>query len=336
VIALTGDASARRFFRLELAEGGSLVAMAFDEPIDPETHPQLAVGRYLESLAVPVPHLEAAFPEAGLLLYEDLGDCLLQDLALTSLGQSPAVSGSLVSPPLGDPRVIGSIDGDAPAREVLRLYREAIELLSILQGPGTRGVPDGHPCSASALDRDRFLFELEFFREHYVERLRGLRLDSQELQCLRDFFDHTGREASAPPRVLCHRDFHSRNLMVKDARIRVVDFQDARMGPVAYDLASLVRDCYVVLPSRMREVLIEAFLERTEAATSVASFRESLDLVSLQRHLKAIGTFACQALAGKARYLASIAPAWDYVFDEIGRLPALSDAQPVLKRIAGR
>ena len=126
---------------------------------------------------------------------------------------------------------------------------------------GTRTLPPGHPSSATALDADRFLFELHFFREHYIEGLRGLRFGPRETMELDRFFRSLAEEAAAPPKVLCHRDFHSRNLMVQTGRLRLVDFQDARLGPVPYDLASLLRDSYIVLPEKTREGLFEAFLE---------------------------------------------------------------------------
>jgi len=122
---------------------------------------------------------------------------------------------------------------------------------------------------------------------------------------------------------------------VKDGRIRVVDFQDARLGPAAYDLASLLRDSYVVLPVRLREEMLDLFLERIGGDTLRSRFLESFDVVALQRNLKAIGTFAYQAtVLGRNRYLDSVPATWEYVRDEISRLPAYRGAASLLERIA--
>src|SRR6185295_11569519 len=103
------------------------------------------------------------------------------------------------------------------------------------------------------------------FREHYVEGFRDLGLGPRESSTLDAFLAALAREAAAPPRVLCHRDFHSRNLLVQGDRLRLVDFQDARLGPVAYDLASLLRDSYVDVPADLQEALFAAFLVENAA-----------------------------------------------------------------------
>lgn len=305
----------------------SFIAMALDRAIDSDDHPQLATGCFLEAIGFPVPRLEAAFPESGLLFYEDLGDTLLQDLARDVYGDAP--------PPPTPDRASPSERAGANAAEVDRLYLEAVRLILILQGSGTRTLPSDHPSARSALDRARLLFELEFFREHYVERLRGIRLDPAEARDLTALFEVLAAAAASPPHVLCHRDYHSRNLLIKEGRVRVVDFQDARLGPVTYDLVSLVRDSYVVVPEAVRSRLIAAFLEACEAPMEEQRFRESFDTVALQRNLKAIGTFAYQsAVLGKDRYLPSIPTTWTYVFDELGRLPGFAGADSLLARLA--
>lgn len=316
---LAGDASTRRFFRLHPASGESLVAMVFEEPIDPATHPQVLVGRYLESIGFPVPRLVAATPEAGILLYEDLGDLLLQ------------VAGA-----------------DRPVMRMGRLYLEAVNLIVRLQQEGTTNLPPDNPAARSALDKDRFLIELDVFRRHYIEGLRGMRLDPEESGVLQDFFTSLAEAASAPPWVLCHRDFHSRNLLVFEGRLRVIDFQDARLGHPAYDLVSLLRDSYVVLDPRLREQLIEDFVETSLRLSEgfggggigprgLAAFRRDFDIAALQRNLKAIGTFAHQsAVRGKNDYLPYIPPTWDYIFETLSRLPQWEEAGVILERASGR
>jgi aminoglycoside/choline kinase family phosphotransferase len=99
--------------------------------------------------------------------------------------------------------------------------------------------------------------------------------------------------------VLCHRDYHSRNLMLRDGSLYIIDFQDARMGPDTYDLVSLLRDSYVDINDRELDDLIAYFLalKRSDDARAAADeFRRRFDLMALQRNLKALGTFGYQTV----------------------------------------
>jgi len=97
--------------------------------------------------------------------------------------------------------------------------------------------------------------------------------------------------------VLCHRDYHSRNLMLHDGRLCIIDFQDARLGPDTYDLVSLLRDSYLDLPEQVVEELIAYFLALGGRTADHAEFRRRFDLMALQRNLKALGTFGYQTIA---------------------------------------
>jgi len=104
-------------------------------------------------------------------------------------------------------------------------------------------------------------------------------------------------ELAAEPRVLCHRDYHSRNLMLHEGSLYIIDFQDARMGPDTYDLASLLRDSYVDITDRELDELIAYFLalkQRDGEGVSGEEYRRRFDVMALQRNLKALGTFGYQ------------------------------------------
>src|SRR6185295_6505679 len=103
---------------------------------------------------------------------------------------------------------------------------------------------------------------------------------------------------AAEPRVLCHRDYHSRNLMVRGRELYIIDFQDARQGPDTYDLVSLLRDSYVDLADGVVNDLIAYFLAITQRPPGPAGeFRRRFDLMALQRNLKALGTFGFQTMS---------------------------------------
>jgi N-acetylmuramate 1-kinase len=138
------------------------------------------------------------------------------------------------------------------------------------------------------------------------------------------------------PRVLTHRDYHSRNLMLCQGRLRVIDFQDARLGPCQYDLASLLYDSYVVLPPDLREELLTYYLEgktvRDGHALDRDAFAEVFDYMCLQRHLKALGTFAFQAAVKHTRrYVAAIPPTLSYVRTNLARHPELRRLNDLLE-----
>ncbi len=104
------------------------------------------------------------------------------------------------------------------------------------------------------------------------------------------------RELAAEPPVLCHRDYHSRNLMLNEGQLYMIDFQDARMGPDTYDLVSLLRDSYVDLPEQTVEELVAYFLA-LKGAPDEPDFRRRFNVMALQRNLKALGTFGYQTTA---------------------------------------
>ena len=106
---------------------------------------------------------------------------------------------------------------------------------------------------------------------------------------LSEGFHRLSQEIASWPRVLCHRDFHSRNLMLHRERLFWIDFQDARMGPATYDLVSLLRDAYVDVPEEMSEALAEQFRQRAVPGEAREVFRRRFELMALQRNLKALG-----------------------------------------------
>lgn len=281
--ALAGDASDRSFFRIHAPELSSLVAVVHPEPFDLEELPYFQVGRFLREIGARVPAILSSYPGEGILLVQDLGD----DTMLEVLGRS------------GDPE-----------RE--DLYREAVRTILLLQEEGTRSLTPDLPSSRTALDRNRLLFELRFFSEHYIGGLLDSPLGAEQEDRLDAWFQELAETVSGYERVLCHRDFHSRNLMVREGRLWMVDFQDARIGPYTYDLASVLSDSYVDLQEELIEEMLDLYVkERGESpgreALRPSRFREEYEMTCLQRNIKALGTFAYQAVVKKnRRYLEDV------------------------------
>ena len=267
VVPLTGDASDRRYFRLIEPDGQTSVLAAYPAAFD-DTLPFLNVTRLLAQMPVPVPDIRDEAPDLGLLLLEDLGDVTLQ----AHLGL-------------------------ASTEEHGQLYREAVRLIAALQRRGAALASDVFLPYGVAFDEAKLGWEMEFFLKHYLLGYRGVPLDDATLDAIRVELRLLVERLAAEERVLCHRDYHSRNLMLHRQQLYLIDYQDARLGPDTYDLASLLRDSYVDLSDSMVNWLLAYFLALTGRPDSEAAFRERFDLMSLQRNLKALGTFGYQTLA---------------------------------------
>ena len=262
VVPLTGDASDRRYFRVLRRKARPIVVALHAGPIDFDAMPFVRVARLLAAVPLPVPRILHHSNELGVLALEDLGDVTLQ----AHLG--------VATPP-----------------EHAALYREAVSLIVRMQQRGEALRSDDYPPYRIAFDVEKLTWELEFFVKHYLCAYKGATLSDEERDLLRREWSAIVEELSAEQRVLCHRDYHSRNLMLHRGQLYMIDFQDARMGPDSYDLVSLLRDAYVDLTAQQVDELIAFFLAKKGAAGEDQEFRRRFDLMAVQRNLKALGTF---------------------------------------------
>ncbi|HEY6476584.1 MAG TPA: phosphotransferase [Polyangia bacterium] len=277
VQTMAGDASTRRYHRVRI-DGGrphSVVVMELpDEPmksdeatapgLGPPELPFLNIQRYLAAGGYPVPRVYRADLPRGLVALEDLGD-----------------------------RTFESAVKDASASERGRYYRAAIAQIVALQRLGDRGSDPGCVAFSRRFDESLLRWELEHFKEWYLEAERGVKLDARETEALGAAFDWLASELAAAPTTLVHRDFQSRNLMVLgdvSPELKVIDFQDALLGTRAYDLVALLRDSYVVLTTDEVDSLVGEFVTQAGVADPRA-FRRQFLLQTLQRKLKDVGRF---------------------------------------------
>ena len=274
---LAGDASDRRFARIIPPKNQTSILVVHNDSIDPTQLPMLQVTELFRKLPVSVPKIHDVVPELGIVVVEDLGDTTLES----------AVSNSTTE-------------------QRRRYYQEAVNIIVTIQRDSQRASTTDNIAFTVALDFDKLLFELNFFVEHFLINYLGRRVPRNVQERLDDEFQKLASEMSQEPRVLCHRDFHSRNLMVHKSRLYVIDLQDARMGPDTYDLASLLRDSYMELPTAEIEQLL-ALYSQLMNISDASAFRDRFIRASLQRNLKALGTFGYQTtLKGKTRYLKAI------------------------------
>ena len=274
---LAGDASDRRFARVIPPKSRTSILVVHNHSIDPTELPMVQVTELFRKLSVNVPTIHSITPELGIVVLEDLGDTTLE---------------SAVSKSTNEQRT--------------SYYQEAVNIIGSIQRGSRHSSKTENIAFSVAFDFDKLLFELNFFVRHFLVDHLGCRVPRKTQEHLDTEFQKLASEMSKEPRVLCHRDFHSRNLMVHKGRLYVIDLQDARMGPDTYDLASLLRDSYMELPTEEVEQLLGLYSQLMNVSDTTA-FRERFIRTSLQRNLKALGTFGYQiAVKGKTRYLEAI------------------------------
>jgi N-acetylmuramate 1-kinase len=262
VLPLTGDASDRRYFRVLLKKAKPIVLALHQGPIEFAAMPFVAIAKLLAEVPLPVPRILHHSDHLGVLALEDLGDVTLQAHL-----------------------------GAATASEHAALYRQAVGFIARMQQRGEALRSDAYPPYRIAFDVEKLTWELEFFVKHYLLAYKGVAPSDAERDALRAEWSAIVEELASEPRVLCHRDYHSRNLMLHQESLYIIDFQDARMGPDTYDLVSLLRDSYVDLTPGQVDELIAFFLALKGSDGPEDEFRRRFDLMALQRNLKALGTF---------------------------------------------
>jgi hypothetical protein len=242
---------------------------------------------------VPIPAVLGHADDLGVLALADLGDVTLQAHL-----------------------------GAATAAEHAALYRQAVSLISTLQRRGAELASAEYLPYGIAFDVDKLTWELDFFIKHFVEAYRGVVIPPAARDELRREFATVVDALASEPRVLCHRDYHSRNLMLHSEELYIIDFQDARMGPDTYDLVSLLRDSYVDLPEQTVSELLAYYLALNGRTGEEREFRARFDVMALQRNLKALGTFGYQTTARRNPvYIQYIPRTLRYVRTNLENLP---------------
>jgi len=310
VLPLTGDASDRRYFRVLMNDASSIVLALHTGPIDFEGMPFVKVARLIKHIPLPVPALLHHSNELGIIGLQDLGDVTLQAHL-----------------------------GAATADEHDALYRQAVSFIVRLQNRGAELASDEYPPYGIAFDTDKLSWEFEFFFKHFLRAYRGVAPSVATQRALSEEWSEIVNELASEPRVLCHRDYHSRNLMLHAGGLFIIDFQDARMGPDTYDLVSLLRDSYVDLESRQVDELIAYFLALKHDAVGVTpeaatEFRHRFDLMALQRNVKALGTFGYMTVArANPVYIQYIPRTLNYVRANLAKYPRFGRLRDILSEL---
>jgi aminoglycoside/choline kinase family phosphotransferase len=312
LVPASADASFRSYWRT--AHAGQSWILMDSPPAQEDPAPWLEIGARLSAAGLHVPTVRARDLQQGFLLIEDLGS-------------------QLYLPALTD-TTVDALYGDA-MEALLRMQRDV-------------DVTGMQPYDHTFLQR-----ELEIMPEWFLGRHLGHAPECEERDVLEAAFSVLLHSALEQPRCFVHRDYHSRNLLIVQADHSgvtapgllspgIIDFQGALFGPITYDLASLLRDCYIVWDRARVEAWAENYRQRLLAAQLLATdvhrdrFLRWFDLIGLQRHIKVLGIF-CRLYYrdGKHGYLDDLPRVYDYVIDVAGRYPELAALVALLERCVG-
>ncbi len=298
----SSDASFRRYFRVR-ADGASYIVMDAP-PAKEDVRPYIHTAQRFLDIGLNVPEILSTDLEQGFLMLSDLGSqTYLQSLTPES---------------------------------VERLYGDALGALIVLQ-TGTYTDPDGFP----RYHDDLLTQEMELFRQWYLGRYLDRVLSNSEHRIVDHAFTMLCQNARAQPQVWVHRDYHSRNLMVtKTNNPGILDFQDAVVGPITYDLVSLLRDCYICWPQpRVEEWALGYYHLALQSGLPIGydekRFLRDFDWMGVQRHLKVLGIFSrLYYRDGKSAFLEDLPTVHRYLVDVCAAYPELYPLRSLLLKCA--
>lgn len=304
---IAGDGSDRLWYRIQTQNHSLIVAdHGINTSPDPccELNSYVSIGRHLYDKGIAVPRIYVADSFSGFAIVEDIGDAHLQSMILNSR-----------------------------ADEVLILYKMAIGLLIDISVKGGSGFDPSWTYQTSVYDKKLILEkEARYFVEAFLHGYLGVEIDFDELS---DEFDLIAERAlDGGVTGLMHRDFQSRNLMIKDSRVYAIDFQGARSGPIQYDLASLLIDPYVNLSRELQEELLEFCIQELSHVISVdrTKFINSYKYCRITRNLQILGAFGFLVrVKGKTHFKNYIPVAAKMLNQSLSNFPV--EEFPKLKRI---
>lgn len=295
ILPLAGDASNRKYYRIVRGDE-SWVLMKW-EPYNPVDYPFLSVLNHFAKNQVHVPTVVSQSPTEGLVLLEDLGDLTLERKFWENQNQENTIF----------------------------FYKMALDEILKIHGRATQ---DRSNCTAFKIqfDTEKLLWELNYGKDNLILGVLKANLSDKAHTELQHAFTDICETLHKEPKVICHRDYHSRNLMIKLDKMFVIDFQDARMGPVQYDLVSLFKDSYIDMSEETTAQLMNYYLGKAKPFLGPSFSREHFDYIyevqSLQRCFKACGSFASFFhQRGDRRYLKYLTPTLRRVIKSLTRFP---------------
>jgi len=310
---MRGDASDRNYFRLrfDALENNisSVVLMQLMNPPIPKNSPFVATQAFLSECGANIPRIYSKDCDKGFIFLEDLGDITLEE----------------------------KLNASTPIEQEI-YYKKAIDILLNMQVECTKRINKDIPAYYLAFDLEKLSWELDYMTIYFIGGFLKQTISEKDKRILKEEFFKISSFLAKQKRYFCHRDFHSRNIMIHKDNLFLIDFQDARMGPCQYDLASLLRDSYFKLNPSLIEKLLKEYINKKEGMEESPVNREEFlkvfDWMCIQRNLKALGTFGYQiSVNGNKRYEDSIPRTTEYVFNNLDKYNELQRLKKCLKML---
>jgi len=305
---LTPDASTRRYFRFQ-RDGRSVVACVYPDDIKHAAHNYIDVTGLFRRNGLPVANVYDFDEVRAIIVVEDLGNTILR----------PVLE-------------------EANETKKTELTCSAIKLIAQIQAATASANESNSIASRLKFDVEKLMWELNYFKIHYFSTYKKQTLEPDVDSELDTEFMQLSSELENAATTLCHRDFHAANLMIDErGDLRIIDHQDARMGSPAYDLVSLLLDRVTDLPSAkwlsdMKSVFMEERRKVGLAQFDPVDFDREFDLQTVQRCLKAAGTFSFQsAVREKAYFIPYIDPMFQIVHSTLTRIDRFPTIRKVLE-----
>jgi N-acetylmuramate 1-kinase len=306
---LTGDASTRRYYRIE--GSGKTYVVCLANPLEKEQNmsPFMEVQKILESSDIRVPKIFDYDPSLGYFLEEDLGDQTL----------------------------LNYLSNNEDQKNEFNIYKKVIDILINIHKIPTNEMID-KVCIEQAFDFNKLYSEIEFTNKFLITNFLGHKTSKEESEQLKRGFSKICQELSEQERLLTHRDFHTRNIMVLNDEFVTIDFQDARMGIAQYDLVSILEDAYYKIERsdkyQLKKYYYTTFLSKRDQGYSFEQFLYHYDLMAVQRSYKAMGSFTyINATRGDQRYLKYVGYCFENLRSILARHEEFQELRSTLSKI---
>ena len=276
------------------------------EPFNPENYPFISVLNHFKTNHIHVPEIKKIGADIGLILLEDLGDLTLERKFWESHQQESSWD----------------------------FYKKSLDEIIKIHTVATES-PHKTIAKEIMFDTAKLSWELNYAREHLIEGLLKYTLKDSVQNEVQKIFTALSEKLHSQPKVICHRDYHSRNLMIKLDQVYVIDFQDARLGPIQYDLVSLIKDSYVDINEDYAKKMLNYYLDQTSFLNkfnlSADQFYHIYELQSIQRCFKACGSFASfMNTRSDRRYLKYLTPTLKKVVKSLAHFPEYKTLMDIL------
>lgn len=312
-VKLKGDASYRSYYRLFLEDGRSYILMKWNPevgrsseevskglPID--EFPFTNIRNYLNSISIPVPEILFSDVDKGFILLEDLGDTTLENYFKHSSD--------------------------------LRLYERAIKLLAFLKYKSKNNPNNRCVAFLRKFDYELYLWEFEHFIEYGIEVRHNIRIPKNDRDLIKQYFSDISKRLDSASNIFTHRDYQSRNIMLKDDKLYLIDFQDALMGTIVYDIVALLRDSYVRFDNKIINDFIELYyteLKNYGFDLNYEEFVKCFYLQTIQRKLKDGGRFIfIDKVKKNPSFLPYVSISFEYAFNALSKFNEFRELSRIL------